>query len=174
MLRLAVVVALGLGAAAPARAQDLPAQAQRGRELFLNSPKGVACAACHQIKDIGTPAGPDLRTLASAAVPKGLVTAIQMTMTEYVREYKVKGVGSFPAMKAGEEGDQVLLYDLTGNKAELKKVAKSAIDEVKPNTKWKHPPTSASYNNQELADLIGFLRFAATGSRTEVKPDDLK
>ncbi|MBX9600574.1 MAG: cytochrome c [Bryobacteraceae bacterium] len=174
MQRLAVVVGLVLWAAAPAKAQDMPPQAQRGRELFLNSPKGVACAACHQIKDLGIPAGPDLRTLASAAVPKGLVTAIQMTMTEYVREYKVKGMGSFPAMKAGEEGDQVLLYDLSNNKPELKKVAKNSIDEVKPNTKWKHPPTSASYNNQELADLIGFLRFAATGSRSEVKPEDLK
>jgi hypothetical protein len=42
------------------------------------------------------------------------------------------------------------------------------------NDKWKHPPTSAGYSTQELADIIGFLRWAATGDSKEVKVDDIE
>ena len=159
--------------ALPARTQ-MPAQAERGKELFLKSPKGLPCATCHEISGLGIPAGPDLRNLASAAVPRGLVTAIQMTMTEYVRDVRIKGMpGHFPGM-VKMEGDKATVYDLSKNPVVKHEVAKADVTEMKRNTSWKHPPTSASYTPQELADLIGFLRFAATGSKTEVKIADVQ
>lgn len=42
------------------------------------------------------------------------------------------------------------------------------------NTKWKHPPTTAGYTSQELADIIGFLKYSATGSKSEVKISDVE
>lgn len=158
--------------AVPARSQT--PQIERGKELFVRSPKGQACASCHEMAGLGTPAGPDLRNLASAAVPRGLITAIQMTMTEYVRDVKLKGQpGHFPGM-VKMEGDKATVYDLSKNPVVKHEVAKADITEMKRNTTWKHPPTSASYTPQELADLIGFLRFSATGSKAEVKVADIQ
>jgi hypothetical protein len=39
---------------------------------------------------------------------------------------------------------------------------------------WKHPPASAGYTSHELADLIGFLKWAATGSQKEIKVADIE
>jgi len=55
----------------------------------------------------------------------------------------------------------------------LRKLSSSEIISMEPNDKWKHPPTSAGYTSQELADIIAFLKWSATGSRTEVKESDL-
>jgi hypothetical protein len=45
---------------------------------------------------------------------------------------------------------------------------------MKANTKWKHPPALAGYTSQELADLIGFLKWAATGTQKEVGPAEVE
>ena len=77
-----------------AAAQDsgaMPAQAERGKELFLKSAKGVPCGTCHTLGGAGTAVGPDLKKLASLAMPRGLVMAMQMTITEYVQEVKLNG-----------------------------------------------------------------------------------
>ena len=37
--------------------RPIPAQAARGRELFLQSPKGTACGTCHAMAGIGTAVG---------------------------------------------------------------------------------------------------------------------
>ncbi len=41
-------------------------------------------------------------------------------------------------------------------------------------TVWRHPPALVDYNAQELADIIGFLRWAATGSQKEIKPSEVE
>jgi hypothetical protein len=42
------------------------------------------------------------------------------------------------------------------------------------NRTWKHPPASAGYTSQELADLIGFLKWASTGSQKEIKAAEVE
>src|SRR5438309_11961558 len=87
-------------------------QIERGKEFFLHTTKGTACGTCHQMGGVGTAIGPDLKKLASVVGPRGLVSTIQMSMTAYVQEYKVKDVGTFPGIaKEGSSGTQI--YDLS-------------------------------------------------------------
>ena len=44
---------------------------------------------------------------------------------------------------------------------------------MKGNTTWKHPPSTVDYTNQELADIVGFVKWASTGSSRVVKPEDV-
>src|SRR5438874_12729370 len=64
----------------------LPAQAQRGQELFLKTTKGVPCGTCHNLAGVGTAVGPDLKVLGGAVGPHGIVMAMHMTMTAYGQE----------------------------------------------------------------------------------------
>ena len=159
-----------------ALAQDKPPamtkQVERGKELFLHSTKGTACGTCHEIGGVGTAVGPDLKKLASVVGPRGLVSTIQMSMTAYVQEYKVKDLGTFPGIqKEGSSGAQV--YDLSKNPPALHDIKPGDVTSQKQNEKWKHPPAAAGYTNQELVDLIAWLKYASTGSTKEVKADDI-
>jgi hypothetical protein len=146
-------------------------QVERGKELFLHSTKGVACGTCHQMGGVGTAIGPDLKKLASVVGPRGLVSTIQMSMTAYVQEYKIKDVGTFPGIQ--KEGASTQIYDLSKMPPELHDVKPGDITAQKQNEKWKHPPASAGYSNQELADLIAWLKYSAIGSTKEIKASEL-
>ncbi len=148
-------------------------QIERGKALFLNSPKGTACGTCHEIGGVGTAVGPDIKKLASVVGPRGLVSTIQMSMTAYVQEYKIKDVGTFPGIqKEGSGGAQI--FDLSKIPPVLYDVKPGDISSQKQNEKWAHPPAKANYTSQELADLIAWLKWAATGSNKEVKATDLE
>jgi cytochrome c553 len=147
-------------------------QVERGKELFLHTSKGTACGTCHEIGGVGNAVGPDLKKLASVVGPRGLVSTIQMSMTAYVQEYKIKDVGSFPGIqKEGSSGAQI--FDLSKNPPVLHDVKSGDILSQKQNEKWKHPPAAAGYSNQELADLIAWLKYSAIGSTKAVSADDL-
>ena len=159
-----------------AKADDnrpLTPQAERGRELFLKSPKGTACQTCHSLVGLGTAVGPDLSKLASVIGPRGLVTAIQMTVTAYVQNVKVSG-GTFPGIQKQKQGDEIEIWDLGQTPPALRKLTSKQIVSMTQNRNWKHPPASAGYTSQELADLIGFLKWAATGSQKEIKVADIE
>ncbi len=157
-------------------AQDktvLPAQVQRGRELFIKTTKGTPCGTCHNLAGVGTAVGPDLRTLASAVSPGALVQAMHMTMTAYVQEAKLADGSKFPAMPKGKQGDQVELWDLSQTPPALRTLAAKDVS-MEANTTWKHPPASAEYTTQEMADIVGFLKWAAKGSTKEIKPEEVE
>lgn len=166
ILVLAVAAVLPVAFAQPKG--DPTDQAKRGMQLFRASSKG-ACATCHQVQGTGNPVGPDLAKTASALPPRALAMAIRATMTVYVVECKPKGSAPFPAMKT-DDGN---FWDLTKNPPELKKFDKGQADTAQ-NTKWKHPPESAGYSNEELADVIAYLRWVGAGDRKAVDPDTLQ
>jgi mono/diheme cytochrome c family protein len=147
-------------------------QVERGRELFLNSPKGTACGTCHSMAGLGTAVGPNLTTLASVVGPRGMASAIRMTVTEYVQEVKTAS-GTFPGMQKEKQGDDVQMWDLSQTPPALRKLNAKQIVSTKQNQTWKHPPASAGYTTQELADIIGFLKWAATGSEKEISASEI-
>jgi cytochrome c553 len=158
---------------AQTKTPPMTAQVQRGKDLFVNSTKGKPCGTCHEVGGVGTAIGPDLRKLASVVGPRGLVSTIQMSMTAYVQEYKIKDLGTFPGIqKEGSGGAQI--YDLSKMPPELHDVKTGDIQSQKQNEKWKHPPVTAGYSNQELADLVAWLKYAAIGATKPVSPDDLE
>ena len=102
-----VMLAVLSGLALPAQEKEPPtAQTKRGRDLFLKSPKGTACATCHTMAGIGTAVGPDLKNLTGVATPRAMVATMQMSMTAYVQQVKTAS-GTFPAVHNLKEGDHI-------------------------------------------------------------------
>ena len=174
-MRKAIFAAICASMLIPASAQTkaIPKQAERGRELFLKSSKGIACGTCHTMAGVGTEIGPDLRTLASVVPPRGLVSAIQMTMTERVQEVKTS-TDTFAGLQKSKQGDELEIWDLDQKPPVVRKLAAKDVTSMNRNTKWKHPPATVEYTSQELADIIGFLKWAANGQTKEIKPDDVE
>jgi len=157
-------VLLFLQAAAPNR------QIERGQALFVAE---NGCANCHALKGHGTPVGPDLRVLGKVGV-RALVTAIRATRTEYVETVNVKGGSPFPAIKAASSGPAALqYYDLSKKPPELRKFAPGEVESKADNATWKHPP-SAGYTNEQIADIVAYVRWAAAGSQKPVDPADVE
>jgi putative heme-binding domain-containing protein len=148
-------------------------QIDRGRDWFLHSSKGVACATCHSLEARGTAVGPDLTRLAGVIGPRGLVMTIQMSMTAYVQQVELLNGRSFPGIQKSKDGEVLTIFDLSQTPAVERKVKSGEVASMKPNTRWTHPPTSAGYTEQELADIIAYLKYVATGVVKEVTVGDL-
>ena len=153
--------------------QPPTAQTRRGRELFLKSPKGIACGTCHTMAGVGIAVGPDLTKMASLATPPGLVAVMQMEMTSNVQEVKT-AAGTFPGIQKQKQDDDFEIWDLSQTPPVLRKLTSKDILSMTRDQHWKHPPTTAAYTSQELADIVGFLRWAATGSQREIKVADIE
>jgi cytochrome c553 len=148
-------------------------QTQKGHDLFVKSPKGIACGTCHTMAGVGTAVGPDLARMASLATPRGLVQVIQMESTENVQEVKT-AAGTFPGIQKQKQGDEFEIWDLSQTPPALRKLTSKDIVSMNRDQHWKHPPSTAGYTSQELADIIGFLKWAATGSQKVIKAADLE
>ncbi|HUB83145.1 MAG TPA: c-type cytochrome [Bryobacteraceae bacterium] len=171
----AVCLALAVlsGLVLPAQEKEPPtAQTKRGRDLFLKSPKGTACATCHSMAGLGTAVGPNLKNLTSLATPPGLVAAIQMQMTENVQQVKTAS-GAFPGIQKDKQGDNFEIWDLSVTPPVLRQLTSKEIVSMNRDEKWKHPPATADYSTQELADIIGFLKWATNGSTKEIKASEI-
>lgn len=155
-----------------AQTKSAAAQIERGRTLFEKSSKGTPCATCHKMAGIGTAVGPDLKNLCSAVGPRAIAQSIQMSMTAYVQEVKTAGE-TFPGFVQQKTADEVDVWDLSQTPPTLKKLAAKDVSMVN-NSTWKHPGATADYTPQELADLIAFLKNAATGTRKEVRVADVE
>ncbi|MGA2130806.1 MAG: c-type cytochrome [Bryobacteraceae bacterium] len=157
-------VLLFLQAAAPTP------QIDRGQTLFF-AEKG--CANCHALKGRGTAVGPDLRTLGRVGT-RALVTAIRATSTEYVEVLKLKSGDQFPAIKVSADATTLQYYDLSKMPPELKKFAPADLASKSENSVWKHPPSTSGYTNQQIADIIAYVRWASTGEKKAVDPGDVE
>jgi mono/diheme cytochrome c family protein len=169
----AVVVTLALSSGIAQNKRPAPAQAQRGRELFLKSPKGTACATCHTMDGVGTAIGPDLSRMASVASPHVMVATIRMTMTNEVQLVKTADL-KFPGILKQKQGDDIEIWDLSKMPPVLHKLTSKQITSMERDTVWRHPPALADYSAQELADIIGFLRWASNGSQKEIKAAEVE
>ena len=172
---LSIGLALALAVPILAKDNDTPptAQIQRGRDLFVKTPKGVACATCHQVAGEGTAIGPDLKTMGSMGTPHVIVMTMRMTMTTYVQSFKTAHGGTFPGMLKEKGKDETEAWDLSQMPPVLRKLPANEIVSVVRDQTWKHPPAAVDYTSQELVDLISFLRWAATGSVKEIKPSEV-
>ena len=147
----------------------VPTQIERGEALFYDAAHG--CGTCHMLKGKGTAIGPDLKDISHLS-PKGISMAIRSTVTQYVQVVKLKSGESFPAMPPTEKTTQV--YDLSKMPPEPHNAAKADVASTSPNSTWKHPPSGRKYTDQELADLIAYIRFAGANNRQTVSPEDVR
>jgi mono/diheme cytochrome c family protein len=147
-----------------------PTQIERGEALFYESPAG--CGTCHALKGKGTAIGPDLKGVARLS-PAGLSMAIRSTVTQYVQSVKVKSAGTFPAMPPAGDQTPVKIYDLSKMPPEVHEVPRADIS-MSPNNAWKHPPSARKYTDEQMADLIAYVRYAGAGNKAPVDPADVK
>jgi cytochrome c2 len=167
-----MVSALSLPAVqAQEKAASTP-QIDRGRELFTNAKKGVACKTCHQLGGVGTAIGPNLTNMASNGSVHSIVMTMHMTMTEHVLRVKTN-VSSFPGILKAKYGDRAEYYDLSQIPPVIRTLFNNQIVSAERDDKWRHPPAQANYNQQELADVIAFLKFATTGSQSEIAATEI-
>jgi mono/diheme cytochrome c family protein len=147
------------------------AQIGRGQELF-NAENG--CANCHALKGHGTAVGPDLKVLGKVGV-RALVTAIRASRTEYVETVKPKDGDAFPGMKAAASDPAApQYYDLSKHPPELRKFAAADVKVKGENSTWRHPPATSGYTNQQLADIVAYIRWGTAGERKAVDPADVE
>ena len=146
-------------------------QIGRGQTLFFAD---GGCGSCHALKGRGTAVGPDLKVLGRVGV-RALVTAIRASRTEYVETIKLKEGDAFPGMKAASSDATTLqYYDLSKTPPELRKFAAGDVQSKSDNSIWKHPPAVGGYTNQQLADIVAYIRWAYGGERKPVDPSDVE
>jgi hypothetical protein len=171
-LYIMVVSALSLPTVQAQEKTAPTAQIERGRELFTNAKKGVACKTCHSLGGVGTAIGPNLTNMASNGSVHSIVMTMHMTMTEHV--YRVKTASnSFPGILKQKYGDKSEYYDLSEIPPVLRTLSANQIVSLVRDQEWRHPPSMANYTAQELADVISFLKFAATGAQQEIAVTDV-
>ncbi len=149
-------------------------QAQRGRKLFLESPKGKPCGTCHTMDGIGASVGPDLTKMATYAMPRGVVVAMRMSMAETVQMVKPVSGPGFPGVLQQKEAENIEIWDLSMTPPTLRTFKAAAIQSMKRDERWKHPPSMAGYDGNELADIVAFLKWAATGSSKTVTVEEVE
>jgi mono/diheme cytochrome c family protein len=145
-------------------------QIDRGQTLFF-AEKG--CGTCHALKGRGTAVGPDLRTLGKIGV-RALVMAIRASRTEYVETVKLKKEGPFAGIKVSESPTTAEYYDLSKSPPELRKIPVADIESRTDNSLWKHPPSEGGYTAAQIADIVAYVRWAATGDKKPVDPADVE
>jgi len=162
-------------AASQARAGDVapPAQAARGQAIFLDEKLAAHCGSCHSLAGKGTAVGPDLSRLARLT-PSAIATAIRATLTEYVQTVKLKSGSEFPGMPAATGGSALQFYDMSTKPPALRKVDQNELVSKRENTTWKHPPSSAGFTAEQLADVIAYIKWASYGDTRPVNPDDIQ
>ena len=148
-----------------------PAQAARGQAAFFDENVAAHCGGCHSLAQKGTAVGPDLTRLAHLNA-RAIVMAIRATRTQYVQWIKLKDGKEFAGMPGAKDETTVQYYDVSATPPALKKLGKSDIASVGDNASWKHPPESAGYTAQQLADVIAYIKWASYGDTKGVNPAD--
>ena len=144
-------------------------QIDRGEALFFGTANG--CSSCHLLKGRGTAVGPDLRGI-GRLTPAAIVMAVHSTATQYVQDVRLKSKETFPAMPGAKDDKTIQLYDLSKTPPELRKMELAEIETMTNTASWKHPPAVARHTAQQLADIVAYIRYAATGVRQPVDPAD--
>lgn len=147
------------------------AQIQRGEALFSDAKRG--CVTCHALKGTGTAVGPDLNGIARLS-PQAITMAVHSTATQYVQAVKLKSGPTITAMPGPKDDKVVQLFDLSKNPPVLMKVEKADIVSMNNTDAWKHPPAATRLSSEELADIVAFIKFKATGVKKAVSPSEVK
>jgi hypothetical protein len=87
---------------------------------------------------------------------------------------KLKTGESFPGMRVSEDNQIVQVYDLSKEKPVLRKLERPAIEFIKDNESWIHPPAATDLSDDQLADLIAYIKWASYGDKKGVNPSEVR
>jgi mono/diheme cytochrome c family protein len=149
----------------------VPPQIQRGEALFLDTSQG--CTSCHSLKGHGAKVGPDLSAIGKIG-SRAIATAIHSTVTQYVQTVKLKSGETFPGMPVAQDESCLQFYDLSKMPPELRRIDRPDLVTTLSQDAWKHPPAVGNYTDQQIADLVAYIRYVATGKAIAVQPSDVE
>ena len=140
----------GPGAAGPAE-PALPAEAEKGRALFVDAVRGFGrCSTCHEVSGIGiSVTTPIAKIPADAAALRALATPDVRTATV--------GGEAMPALIVSQGKTRALFYDLTSVPPVLRTVDPNTL-KVADGSAWKHAAVIGAYNDVELTSVLAYLR----------------
>jgi cytochrome c553 len=150
-----------------------PEQAARGQAIFFDESVAAHCGGCHSLAGKGTAVGPDISRLARLSA-HGIVTAIRATLTEYVQTVKLTAGSEFPGMPAAKVTGTLQFYDLSSKPPVLRKFEQKDVVSTLGNATWKHPPSAAGFTDQQLADVIAYIKWASYGDTKGVNVADIE
>ena len=148
----------------------LAQQVERGEALFFSD---GSCSACHALKGKGTAIGPDLAMIGKLS-PQAVAMAVRSTATQYVMAVKLKSGDTFTGMPGAKDETSNSFFDLGKMPPELRKIEKADIVSAVNTDTWKHPPAAAKIEAEKLADIVAYIRYAATGQKKAVSPDEVR
>jgi mono/diheme cytochrome c family protein len=146
-------------------------QVDRGQALFLDAATG--CASCHALKGKGTAIGPDLTGIGHLSAA-AIGMAARSTVTQYVEKVELTTKQSFPGFPVKKDEKSATYYDMSKTPPELRTLEKSQITATRGNDLWTHPPAAAKISAENLADIVAYIRYCATGNKSTVDPADVK
>jgi mono/diheme cytochrome c family protein len=131
--------------------KKLPAEAERGRELFFDAVRGFGrCATCHQVDGFGIPV-----TTPIAKIPGDAAALRQLTASD-VKAASADG-DSFPALVVSQGKIQTKVYDLTSPPPVLRTFASASVS-LRDGSAWRHGSVIGSYSDAELGAILAYLR----------------
>jgi hypothetical protein len=146
---------------------------QRGAALFFDATREAYCGACHALNGRGVAVGPDL-TIAARAAPREIAAAMRKRRPEHVVTAHMKDGDSFPAMVVMRASGSLKLLDLTAFPPVLRTFEPADIESIASRAEWTHDAFLKGIGPEQMADLVSYIRWIASGDSRPVSGDDLK
>jgi uncharacterized repeat protein (TIGR03806 family) len=143
----------------PAEILALGGNAEAGRKIFFEA-EGVRCRNCHQIRDKGTPLGPDLSEIGKQNTPAQLLEAMLEPSKKIDPKYLVYVVDTdagriYSGLLIEKGADEIVLKD---EKNELIRIPAGQVERLVPQQKSLMPELLLrDMTARDVADLTAFL-----------------
>ncbi len=132
---------------------DRPSLRHPGRALFFDPARIGSCGVCHHIDGWGIAVAPAL----APSLPDS-VTALRAFPGNAIRTSKPDGQESFPALLPATKSDSIQVYDMGGKLPVLRTFPPELVT-LTPGSSWKHSEPVSRYTDEELTQVLDFLRL---------------
>ena len=138
-------------------APDRPWLSHPGRALFFDAARVGACGSCHLFDGWGVAVAPPLKEPFADNV-----AGLRAFAASTVQTAQPSGEEAFPALPLTGKGGPAQVFDLSAKLPVLRTFPRDRV-KLSTGTEWRHGDAITIYNDKELAEILTFLRQAASG-----------
>ena len=151
-------------------------QALAGSDLFFDETRAGSCSNCHSYGGGGGPVGPDLATIADKT-PREIYQRLAHPSAgneDYPAvTVTLKNGSTYTGIQRDDRRDTISIYDLSSVPPVLRTVQKSDIAKTEPLKDAAYRHDLSEFNDQQLIELISFIKSGAAKDPMELKPQDI-